>query len=82
MQRVALLPLRPVYRHLAAALENERGEGACRVLHLRVEHHHLLLEPRNVLAQLVDLGLGGMSCEVVGADLSYDYVKENADYRS
>mgnify|MGYP002411997278 CR=1 FL=1 len=29
-----------------------------------------------------ELGLGGASCTVLGADLSYDYVKENADYRT
>lgn len=30
----------------------------------------------------VDLGLGNGSCEVLGGDLSYDYIKENADYRT
>jgi glutamate N-acetyltransferase/amino-acid N-acetyltransferase len=30
----------------------------------------------------VDLGLGRGACEVVGADLSHEYVSENADYRS
>jgi glutamate N-acetyltransferase/amino-acid N-acetyltransferase len=30
----------------------------------------------------VDLGLGPSSCAVLGADLSHEYVTENADYRS
>jgi glutamate N-acetyltransferase/amino-acid N-acetyltransferase len=30
----------------------------------------------------IDLGAGGGRAEVLGADLSYQYVKENADYRS
>jgi len=30
----------------------------------------------------VDLGAGGATCEVLGADLSHEYVTENADYRS
>jgi len=30
----------------------------------------------------VDLGLGGCEAEVLGSDLSYDYVRENAEYRS
>jgi len=30
----------------------------------------------------ISLGAGGERAEVFGADLSYDYVKENADYRS
>jgi glutamate N-acetyltransferase/amino-acid N-acetyltransferase len=30
----------------------------------------------------IDLGAGGARAEVLGADLSYQYVKENADYRS
>ena len=30
----------------------------------------------------VALGLGGASCEVIGADRSHEYVTENADYRS
>jgi N-acetylglutamate synthase/N-acetylornithine aminotransferase len=30
----------------------------------------------------VELGAGPGSSEVLGADLSYDYVKENAEYRS
>jgi glutamate N-acetyltransferase/amino-acid N-acetyltransferase len=30
----------------------------------------------------VDLGLGSGACEVIGADLSHEYVTENADYRS
>lgn len=30
----------------------------------------------------VDLGLGGGSAEVLGADLTHEYVTENADYRS
>jgi glutamate N-acetyltransferase/amino-acid N-acetyltransferase len=30
----------------------------------------------------VDLGLGEAECEVLGADLSHEYVSENADYRS
>jgi glutamate N-acetyltransferase/amino-acid N-acetyltransferase len=30
----------------------------------------------------VDLGLGRGACEVLGADLSHEYVSENADYRS
>jgi glutamate N-acetyltransferase/amino-acid N-acetyltransferase len=30
----------------------------------------------------IDLGLGPSSCAVLGADLSHEYVTENADYRS
>lgn len=30
----------------------------------------------------VDLGRGGKPVEVLGADLSYEYIRENADYRS
>jgi glutamate N-acetyltransferase/amino-acid N-acetyltransferase len=30
----------------------------------------------------IDLGLGPASCAVLGADLSHEYVTENADYRS
>jgi glutamate N-acetyltransferase/amino-acid N-acetyltransferase len=30
----------------------------------------------------IDLGVGEETAEVLGADLSYQYVKENADYRS
>lgn len=30
----------------------------------------------------IDLGLGDGACEVLGADLSHEYVTENADYRS
>jgi len=30
----------------------------------------------------IELGAGGARAEVLGADLSYQYVKENADYRS
>jgi glutamate N-acetyltransferase/amino-acid N-acetyltransferase len=30
----------------------------------------------------IDLGAGKERAEVLGADLSYQYVKENADYRS
>ncbi len=30
----------------------------------------------------IDLGMGGSSCSVLGADLSHEYVTENADYRS
>jgi glutamate N-acetyltransferase / amino-acid N-acetyltransferase len=30
----------------------------------------------------IDLGMGGGSCVVLGADLSHEYVTENADYRS
>ncbi len=30
----------------------------------------------------IELGLGGASCAVLGADLSHEYVTENADYRS
>jgi glutamate N-acetyltransferase/amino-acid N-acetyltransferase len=30
----------------------------------------------------IDLGAGKAGAEVLGADLSYQYVKENADYRS
>jgi glutamate N-acetyltransferase / amino-acid N-acetyltransferase len=30
----------------------------------------------------IDLGLGGGSAEVLGADRSHEYVTENADYRS
>jgi glutamate N-acetyltransferase/amino-acid N-acetyltransferase len=30
----------------------------------------------------IDLGLGGASCAVLGADLTHEYVTENADYRS
>jgi glutamate N-acetyltransferase / amino-acid N-acetyltransferase len=30
----------------------------------------------------VDLGAGAASCQVLGADLSHEYVSENADYRS
>jgi len=30
----------------------------------------------------IDLGAGEELAEVLGADLSYQYVKENADYRS
>ncbi len=30
----------------------------------------------------VDLGVGGGACEVLGADLTHEYVTENADYRS
>jgi glutamate N-acetyltransferase/amino-acid N-acetyltransferase len=30
----------------------------------------------------IDLGLGGASAEVLGADRSHEYVTENADYRS
>lgn len=30
----------------------------------------------------VDLGLGGAAAEVLGADLTHEYVTENADYRS
>ncbi|WP_242395404.1 bifunctional glutamate N-acetyltransferase/amino-acid acetyltransferase ArgJ [Anaeromyxobacter oryzisoli] len=30
----------------------------------------------------VDLGIGSESCAVLGADLSHEYVTENADYRS
>jgi glutamate N-acetyltransferase/amino-acid N-acetyltransferase len=30
----------------------------------------------------IDLGLGSASCAVLGADLSHEYVSENADYRS
>ena len=31
---------------------------------------------------VVDLGAGGETCEVLGADLSEDYVRENTSYRS
>jgi glutamate N-acetyltransferase / amino-acid N-acetyltransferase len=31
---------------------------------------------------LVELGSGDAAAEAIGADLSYDYVRENADYRS
>jgi len=31
---------------------------------------------------LVDLGLGAAEAEALGADLSHEYIKENADYRS
>jgi glutamate N-acetyltransferase/amino-acid N-acetyltransferase len=30
----------------------------------------------------IDLGVGPSSCAVLGADLSHEYVTENADYRS
>lgn len=30
----------------------------------------------------IELGLGGAACAVLGADLSHEYVTENADYRS
>ena len=30
----------------------------------------------------VDLGMGGAECDVLGADLTHEYVTENADYRS
>jgi glutamate N-acetyltransferase / amino-acid N-acetyltransferase len=30
----------------------------------------------------IDLGVGPSSCAIVGADLSHEYVTENADYRS
>ncbi|HEX9050063.1 MAG TPA: bifunctional ornithine acetyltransferase/N-acetylglutamate synthase [Anaeromyxobacter sp.] len=30
----------------------------------------------------IDLGMGGASCAVIGADLTHEYVTENADYRS
>ncbi len=30
----------------------------------------------------IDLGMGGASCAVLGADLTHEYVTENADYRS
>jgi glutamate N-acetyltransferase / amino-acid N-acetyltransferase len=30
----------------------------------------------------IDLGLGAGACDVLGADLSHEYVTENADYRS
>jgi len=30
----------------------------------------------------IDLAMGPSSCAVVGADLSHEYVTENADYRS
>ncbi len=30
----------------------------------------------------LDLGMGGASCSVLGADLTHEYVTENADYRS
>jgi glutamate N-acetyltransferase / amino-acid N-acetyltransferase len=30
----------------------------------------------------IDLGIGPSSCAVLGADLSHEYVTENADYRS
>ena len=30
----------------------------------------------------IDLGLGAGACAVLGADLSHEYVTENADYRS
>lgn len=30
----------------------------------------------------LDLGMGGASCAVLGADLTHEYVTENADYRS
>ncbi|HEY5551306.1 MAG TPA: bifunctional ornithine acetyltransferase/N-acetylglutamate synthase [Opitutaceae bacterium] len=30
----------------------------------------------------VDLGAGGASATVLGADLTHEYVSENADYRS
>ena len=30
----------------------------------------------------VDLGMGAAACEVLGADLTHEYVSENADYRS
>jgi glutamate N-acetyltransferase/amino-acid N-acetyltransferase len=30
----------------------------------------------------VDLGMGPGACQVLGADLTHEYVSENADYRS
>jgi len=30
----------------------------------------------------VDLGMGTGACQVLGADLTHEYVSENADYRS
>jgi glutamate N-acetyltransferase/amino-acid N-acetyltransferase len=30
----------------------------------------------------IDLGAGNASTTVIGADLSHEYVSENADYRS
>lgn len=30
----------------------------------------------------IDLGMGGASCAVLGADLTHEYVTENADYRT
>jgi glutamate N-acetyltransferase/amino-acid N-acetyltransferase len=30
----------------------------------------------------IDLGVGGASSTVLGADLSHEYISENADYRS
>jgi glutamate N-acetyltransferase/amino-acid N-acetyltransferase len=30
----------------------------------------------------IDLGLGREACAALGADLSHEYVTENADYRS
>jgi glutamate N-acetyltransferase/amino-acid N-acetyltransferase len=30
----------------------------------------------------IALGMGGASCAVLGADLTHEYVTENADYRS
>jgi len=30
----------------------------------------------------IDLGMGGAACAVLGADLTHEYVTENADYRS
>ena len=30
----------------------------------------------------IELGMGAAACAVLGADLSHEYVTENADYRS
>lgn len=75
---------RVVFTDGAFALDGESERYLSRYLKSRQLNPTAARYPEHEKCVEIDisLGLGNGSATVVGADLTYDYVKENADYRS
>lgn len=75
---------RPVFVNGAFALDEESERYLSQYLKSRQINPTVSRYPEHENCVEIDifLGLGNGSAVVTGADLTYDYVKENADYRS
>ena len=74
----------PVFEKGSFSLDNDKETAVNRHMReARLDPEHCRYPAHNRLVEIeIDLDSGAATTEVTGSDLSYEYVRENADYRT